>query len=170
MIFDVEVNGTIQRLQLERTATGYTVTMDGRTLAADVCEPMPGVVSVLIGEDGNGGRAYRAVPLIAAEERFIAMRGDPHRVSVADPRSLRGQHKRAGGANGKLQMKAVMPGRVARVLVEAGLEVAAHEAVLVVEAMKMQNELKVTRAGRVTEVRVSAGDTVAAGQVMLVIE
>ncbi len=165
MIYDVDVDGAVRRLQLEPTTTGYTVLMDGRRFEADICEPMPGIFSLLI-----DGCAHRCVPVRTADERFVALRGGQHRVAVADPRSLRAQRKQGGAANGKLLMKAVMPGRVARVLVTAGQEVAAHDPVLVVEAMKMQNELKATRAGRVTELRVAAGDTVAAGQVMLVIE
>jgi biotin carboxyl carrier protein len=72
--------------------------------------------------------------------------------------------------NGKLQIKASIPGRIARVLVAAGDEVAAHQAILVIEAMKMQNELKAARDGRVAEVRVAAGQAVAAGQVLAILE
>jgi biotin carboxyl carrier protein len=63
-----------------------------------------------------------------------------------------------------------MPGRVVRVLVEKGDSVAAHQAVLVIEAMKMQNELKSPKDGCVAEIRVSPGDTVAAGDTLAIIE
>ena len=63
-----------------------------------------------------------------------------------------------------------MAGRVVRVLAEAGSEVAAHDGVVVIEAMKMQNELRSPRAGRVAELRVAAGEMVSAGQVLAVIE
>jgi biotin carboxyl carrier protein len=63
-----------------------------------------------------------------------------------------------------------MPGRVVRVLAQAGDKVEANQGIVVIEAMKMQNELKSPKAGVVVEVRVSAGDTVAAGQVLAVIE
>jgi biotin carboxyl carrier protein len=63
-----------------------------------------------------------------------------------------------------------MPGRVVRVLVEKGDAVAAQQGVLVVEAMKMQNEMKSPRDGRIRELRVSAGDTVSAGDVLVIIE
>ena len=75
-----------------------------------------------------------------------------------------------GAANGTLEIKASMPGRIARVLVAAGEAVKAQQGILVIEAMKMQNELKSTREGRVAELRVAAGDKVAAGQVLAVIE
>jgi biotin carboxyl carrier protein len=63
-----------------------------------------------------------------------------------------------------------MPGRVVRVLLQAGDEVAAGEGVVVVEAMKMQNEIKSPKAGRVLEVRVTQGATVNANQVLAVVE
>ena len=63
-----------------------------------------------------------------------------------------------------------MPGRVVRVLAARGEEVEAHQGVVVIEAMKMQNELKSPKAGRVAEIRVAPGDTVSAGDVLAVIE
>jgi biotin carboxyl carrier protein len=63
-----------------------------------------------------------------------------------------------------------MPGRSVRVLVEAGDEVAEQQAIVVIEAMKMQNELKSPKSGRVTRVAVEVGDTVGAGEVLAVVE
>jgi biotin carboxyl carrier protein len=63
-----------------------------------------------------------------------------------------------------------MPGRVARVLVEPGETVDTHQGIVVIEAMKMQNELKSPRPARVAEVRVTAGDKVASGQILAVLE
>jgi biotin carboxyl carrier protein len=63
-----------------------------------------------------------------------------------------------------------MPGRVISLLVDPGQEVAAGEGLIVVEAMKMQNEMKAPRAGRVVAVKTVAGATVSAGDVLLVIE
>ena len=80
------------------------------------------------------------------------------------------QRKRPGSGNGTLQIKASMPGRVARVLVTPGETVVAHQGVVVIEAMKMQNELKAARDGRIAEVRVAAGDKVTSGQVLAVLE
>jgi biotin carboxyl carrier protein len=63
-----------------------------------------------------------------------------------------------------------MPGKVVRVLLNAGDEVAARQGVLVVEAMKMQNEVQSPKAGKIAEIKVSEGQTVNAGDVMAVIE
>ena len=63
-----------------------------------------------------------------------------------------------------------MPGRVVRVLVAPGDQLAAHQGVIVIEAMKMQNELKTPRAGKVVSIQVAAGDTVSANDKLIVIE
>jgi biotin carboxyl carrier protein len=63
-----------------------------------------------------------------------------------------------------------MPGRVVRLLVEAGGEVAEGQGVVVIEAMKMQNELKSPKAGRVARIGVAVGDTVGSGDVLVVVE
>jgi biotin carboxyl carrier protein len=162
---EVEVDGVVRRLSVERREDGYVVHMDGRAFPVDLCEPMPGVLSLLV-----EGRSYRCVRTVVADEGTIAVGTRQHRVAVSDPRSLRAQRKRPGAGNGALQIKASMPGRVARVLVAPGEAVAAHQGVVVIEAMKMQNELKAVRDGRIVEVRVAAGDKVASGQVLAVLE
>lgn len=173
---EVEVDGVLRRLALERQGEGWVAHMDGRPIPVDVCEPTPGVLLLLIGDSGDfgiddlGGRSYRCVRVVFADEETIAVGGRQHRVVVTDPRSLRARRKRTGAGNGTLQIKASMPGRVARVLVAPGEAVVAHQGLVVIEAMKMQNELKAARDGRIVEVRVAAGDKVASGQVLAVLE
>jgi biotin carboxyl carrier protein len=174
LALEVEVDGVLRRLALERQGEGWLVHMDGRAIAVDVCETTPGVLSLLLGDgtpgDHSGGRSYRCVRVLFADEETIAVDRRQHRVVVIDPRSLRARRKRPGAGNGTLQIKASMPGRVARVLVAPGEAVVAHQAIVVIEAMKMQNELKAARDGRIVEVRVTAGDKVASGQVLAVLE
>jgi biotin carboxyl carrier protein len=165
LTLEVEVDGVMRGMVVERGERGCTVQIDGRSIPVDICEPAPGVLSLLI-----GGRSYRCVRTVFADEETIAVGGQQHRVAVIDPRSLRSGRRRHGAGNGTLQIKASMPGRVARVLVAPGDAVAAHQGVVVIEAMKMQNELKAARDGRVAEVRVAAGDKVTSGQVLAVLE
>ncbi|MFL6427725.1 MAG: biotin/lipoyl-containing protein [Acidobacteriaceae bacterium] len=165
LLVEVEVDGVMRRLSVERQENGCVVYLDERTIPVDIHEPMPGVLSLII-----GGRSYRCVRSAMMDEETIAVSARQHRVAVTDRRSLRGQRKRPGAGNGALQIKASMPGRVARVLVAQGDAVVAHQGVVVIEAMKMQNELKAARDGRVVELRVAAGDKVASGQVLAVIE
>jgi biotin carboxyl carrier protein len=94
----------------------------------------------------------------------VVIRGHRYEFSLEDPRSLRSRRAGAGAADGPRTLHSPMPGRVIRILLPQGSEVAAQQGVLVVEAMKMQNELKSPKAGVVTKMLVSEGDTVAAGQ------
>ena len=112
------------------------------------------------------GRSY-AVAILAAGE--ISVNGRLFHVEVFDPRELRGRRS-AANSSGPQSVTAPMPGRVIRVLVDPGQEVAAEEGLIVVEAMKMQNEMKAPRAGRVAAVKTLAGATVSAGDILLVIE
>jgi biotin carboxyl carrier protein len=75
----------------------------------------------------------------------------------------------ATAATGSLEVRAAIPGRVAAVSVSAGDEVEAGATLLVVEAMKMQNELRAPRSGRVERVAVGAGDTIELGDLLAVI-
>jgi biotin carboxyl carrier protein len=112
------------------------------------------------------GRSY-AVAILGMGE--ISVNGRVFHVDVFDPRESRGRRSTAD-RSGPQAVVALMPGRVIRVLVEPGQEVAADEGLIVVEAMKMQNEMKAPRDGRVAAVKTAAGATVSAGDVLLVIE
>lgn len=83
----------------------------------------------------------------------------------------RRRHGRAGdaeaGGSGEQKLNAPMPGRIVRILVKAGDEVAARQGLIVMEAMKMENELVAARAGTVTEIAVAEGTTVEAGRLLL---
>ena len=83
---------------------------------------------------------------------------------------MRGAGASSGSADGIAEIKTAMPGKLVRVLVEAGAEIKQGESVLVVEAMKMQNEMKSPRAGVIVSINVKPGDTVNAGDVLAVIE
>jgi acetyl/propionyl-CoA carboxylase alpha subunit len=124
-------------------------------------EPMyPGSYSVLI-----DGRSYDVV----AAGGDVRVNGRVFHVEVFDPREMRGR-KNAAAGEGRQKIAAMMPGKVVRVLVQQGDAVEAGQGLVVVEAMKMQNEMKSPKAGRVIEVKTRADATVAAGEVLMVIE
>jgi biotin carboxyl carrier protein len=171
MKLDLEVDGQMQTVELEAGDAGqYRVTLDGQQLEVQWRLLRPGVLSLVI-----GGRSYRVV----REDDVSAGNGNgsaivfsggrfPYRVE--DPRSLKSRRAHGGGSDGPRTIKASMPGRVVRILAGRGDTVEAHQGVVVIEAMKMQNELKSPKAGTVAEIRVAAGDTVSAGDVLAVIE
>jgi biotin carboxyl carrier protein len=91
-------------------------------------------------------------------------------IKIVDPKRLRSGQNSGGHHHGVAQIVAPMPGKVVRVQVEAGAAVEKGAGVVVVEAMKMQNEMKSPHAGVVVSVNVKPGDTVNAGDVLAVLE
>jgi biotin carboxyl carrier protein len=107
--------------------------------------------------------------LLFVGDRVVECRVD-ERIKIVDPKRLRSGQNSGGHHHGVAQIVAPMPGKVVRVQVEAGATVEKGTGVVVVEAMKMQNELKSPRAGIVVAVNVKAGDTVNAGDVLAVLD
>jgi biotin carboxyl carrier protein len=142
-----EVGGRRYELDARRLGAGeYLLLHEGRVYECRV---------------GAGGRA-------GAFEVHVGERA--YEVALADPKRLAGARSAAAQDAGRAQLVAQMPGRVVRVLVEAGQEVEAGQPVVVVEAMKMQNEMKSPKAGTVADLRAQTGDTVNAGDILVVIE
>ena len=112
------------------------------------------------------GRSYRVSPGHGGQ---VWVNGSLLSMEVFDPRDLRSGGR--GSANhGRQEIAAMMPGKVIRVLVSAGDSVEEGQGLVVVEAMKMQNEMKSPKSGRVAEVRARPEATVAAGEVLVVVE
>jgi biotin carboxyl carrier protein len=120
-----------------------------------------GSASVLI-----GGRNFQVV---LSQEGEVEVNGRRLHVEVFDPRDRRTTHDSVAN-HGSQHVRAPMPGKVVRVLAEVGDLVEEGRGLVVVEAMKMQNEMKSPQAGRVTEVRARPGAAVTAGEVLVVIE
>jgi biotin carboxyl carrier protein len=128
--------------------------------AADIVETEPGVYSVIAGESSSEVR-------VVGNEVSIA--GETFVFEVDDPRRWKGTSQ-GGGTQGRTSLTAAMPGKIVRVLVAVGEEVRAGQGIMVVEAMKMQNELKSSRDGRVTSIEVRENESVNAGAVLANIE
>jgi biotin carboxyl carrier protein len=166
MKLELEIDG--QLIETEFTATNGLVrlTSSGATHEAQVSEPEPGLFTIII-----NNRVYRCAlekPPNGSIE--IIVNGKRIPVAVRDKKRLRGHAGAGAGAGGRVTLSSPMPGKVVRVLLNVGDEVAAHQGVLVVEAMKMQNEVQSPRAGKVAEIKVAEGQTVNAGEVLAVIE
>jgi len=107
----------------------------------------------------------------AEKEAFdVTIRGRSHAVTIVDPKRLRSGQNSDRHHHGVAEIRASMPGKVVRVQTEAGETVEKGAGVIVVEAMKMQNEMKSPRDGVIVSINVQAGDTVNAGDVLAVIE
>jgi biotin carboxyl carrier protein len=167
MMLQIEMNGELRQIELTQGEGGqYRASIDGEP-SVDVQAQMirPGVLSLHM-----AGRAYRCVLEESAEGTAIYLAGKRLLYRVDDPRSLKSHRSRHAGTEGPKPVTAPMPGRVVRVLVNVGDTVEAHQGIVVIEAMKMQNELKSLKAGKVVQIRVEPGGTVAAGDVLAVIE
>ncbi len=159
----IEIGGKKRRVELPAGASGGLLecSVDGVAVSADVRLLEPGVMSLLV-----NGRQYRCV----FDGDGVVIGGRKYGFEVDDPRSLQGRRGSGGGTEGPRPVKAPMPGRVVRLLVEVGDEVGEGQGVVVIEAMKMQNELKSPKVGRVVRVGVGVGDTVGSGDVLVVVE
>lgn len=146
--------------RLRVTVDGDAVELTSEALSVELVEPC--VYSVLI-----DGHSYDV--RLSADARQAWIRGRMIELLVEDPRELTAENA-LGLAAGRREITAPMPGKVVRVLVAEGEEVAAGQGIVVVEAMKMQNEMPSPKAGKVTSVRVRAGDAVAAGDVLAAVE
>lgn len=159
----IVLDGTRRRVDLPSASAegSQEYLVDGVAFAADARVLEPGVISLMV-----EGRQYRCV----LDGDAVLVDGRRYPFEVDDPRSLAGRRRAGGGAAGPRPVKSPMPGRVVRVLVTVGDEVVEHQGVVVIEAMKMQNELKAPKAGRVASIAVEVGETVGSGDVLAVIE
>jgi biotin carboxyl carrier protein len=163
----VEIDGRSCTLEIQRNGTAVGYTLNGSIESsgiASITELMPGVFSVLL---DTRSFEVRIIPSSDALEVWIG--SERHTVSISDLRD-RSTRNRKIGASGPVELRAQMPGKVVTVLVELGAAVQAGQGLIVVEAMKMQNEMKSPKNGVVSKIHAAEGATVAAGQPLLVVE
>ena len=142
----------------------YRVSIDGRTRVVDGRPAGTTTLSLLI------DHASAEVSVLArGDEYAVEVGGRLHRLRLLDERATRRQ-ARAGMGSGSPEVRAAMPGKVVAVLVEIGASVERGQGLLVIEAMKMENEIGAPRRGRVVEIRVQPGQAVEAGETLVVIE
>lgn len=171
MKFDIEIDGQTRTVELEPGEGGhYRVMLDGKPLEVQARLLRQGVLSLVV-----AGRSYRVVREDDASAgngggSAVVYAGTRFPYHIENPRSLKARRSQAAGADGPRAIKASMPGRVVRVLASRGEKVKEHQGIVVIEAMKMQNELRSPKTGTVAEVRVAAGDTVSTGDVLAVVE
>jgi biotin carboxyl carrier protein len=162
--YDITIDGKNYRLDLNRSEGCWSCRLDGREVEVDAVLARPDVLSLRIGNQAYEVKCERVagdMHLWVGSARFAA--------EVRDPRSLRGR-VRAVDDQGPKKLTAPMPGKIVRVLVSQGAEVEAGTGVLVVEAMKMQNEIKSPKKGTIQKILVSVGAAVNAGDVLAIVE
>jgi biotin carboxyl carrier protein len=139
------------------------LTIDGRLVEACAVRVSRNVYSVLL-----GGRSIE----VTAEETpgglLLHANGREFQLEIVDPRAWRGGRGAGIELEGRQQLVAPMPGKIVRVLVGVGCQVSAGEGLLVIEAMKMQNEIRSPKSGTVEKLA-REGQTVTAGEILAIV-
>jgi biotin carboxyl carrier protein len=164
MTYDIAIDGKHYRLDLNRADGRWSCLVDGREVEVDAVLARRDVLSLRI-----GNQAYEVKCERVASDMHLWVGSARFAAEVRDPRSLRGR-VRAVDEHGPKKLTAPMPGKIVRVLVSQGAEVEAGAGVLVVEAMKMQNEIKSPKKGTIQKILVSEGAAVNVGDVLAIVE
>jgi biotin carboxyl carrier protein len=165
MTYDIIVEGTPHRLELEHKDNVYGCKLDGKAMVVDAVLSRPNVLSLII-----GGKAYEVKRELVGSELHVWVKNARYAVEVRDPRSFRSRKASSQGGAGPRKLMAPMPGKVVRLLVQEGEEVESGQGLIVVEAMKMQNELKAPRKGIVRRILAAPGAAVNPGDVLAIVD
>ncbi len=161
MMFEATADGRTMRVEVRGQDGRYTVVLDGRPLEVDARETGPHFLSVLL-----GGRSYE----VGIEKRpggyTVVLTDDVVAVDLVDASRAAPARRVSGPA----RIAAPMPGKLVRVLVSPGQDVQAGQGLVVVEAMKMENEIRAPRSGRVKDVPAREGQAVETGALLVVVE
>jgi biotin carboxyl carrier protein len=176
MIYEVAIGDRVRTVGIVRKGGLLHVELDGRVHVVDARRINDAVVSMLVQLDGADLPARSLDASFATKP--VAGDFDVHLDGRTIPLQIRpagsfGRQKTAGGAaagSGPQRVTSPMPGKVVKVLVKPGDDVTARQGLVVVEAMKMENELRAARDGRVREIAVAEGQSVDAGTVLLIVE
>jgi acetyl/propionyl-CoA carboxylase alpha subunit len=171
MTFEIEIEGRTRTVSVERLgADRYRMVLDGHTHVLSAARVGAFGYSLILDGEASTSRDVHVAPTGTIGELLVHLDGQVAAVTTNGRAARRGSRDAAGSAGGEQKVVAPMPGRIVKVLVGPGDEVAARQGVVVVEAMKMENELRAPRSGRVREVSVSPGASVEAGRVLVVLE
>jgi biotin carboxyl carrier protein len=168
MKLTAELAGEKHELDVRHDGGRVVAEIDGRRYELEARALQPGLYLLLA--DGQVYECRVNHPGTKREAAEVTVGNQAYAITLTDPKRLGSAQSSDHHAEGRSQIIAPMPGKVVRVLVEAGAEVEAGAGLLVVEAMKMQNEMKSPRAGRVTIINVAEGATVNAGDLLAVVE
>lgn len=169
MLYEVTIGGQTLHVELARVDGqwhchfGKDKTSSGAPLDAALVGPE--AISLIY-----KGKSFEIRREVSSDGVRIWVNGESYLVEVSDPRSFRGRRKRSDSEAGPRKLIAPMPGKVVRVLVSDASEVEAGQGIMVIEAMKMQNEIKSPKKGRVQKIAVQSGASVNAGDLLAVVE
>lgn len=181
MRYEIEVGGRTRQVVVTRVGGGFAVTVDQRTWQVDAARIDAHTLSLIVdGDSEKGGIPVFQVGAFSSDVSVIAnpstgqltvhVGPTPVAVTVNGRRRWGRKDESAGDGAGPQRLTAPMPGKIVRLLVKPGDPVTARQALVVVEAMKMENELRAARAGTIAEVHAREGASVEAGALLIVIQ
>ncbi len=165
MTYEILIDGKSSKLELHHTESGFRCVLDGRVVPVDAEMASPDIMSLLI-----EGRSFEIKRENVNGEVFLWVGNVRYTAEVRDPRARRSSEGSNSDAAGPKKLKAPMPGKVVRIMVVVGDAVEAGQGVIVIEAMKMQNELKSPKKGVIKSIVAREGGTVNSGDALLVVE
>jgi biotin carboxyl carrier protein len=170
MTYEVDVNGRAHKVEVEKTEDRFTVTVDGQRHVVDVT-PINGSLSLIL-DDGKSYEVAIAEQGAGSGNLAVHVNGRVVNTSIGTSRASWARPGQDGAAAGEgpHRVTAPMPGKIVKLLVKLGDRVTARQGVVVVEAMKMENELRSQKAGTVTAVNAAEGVSVEAGAVLVIVE
>lgn len=157
-----ELNNEKHEVEIKRDGEKVFAKIDEREYQLEASEVEPNVY--LFKHDNQIHQIY------VAPNGIVNIGNHQFEIKLIDPKRLRGSSGADAKADGIAEIKTAMPGKIVRILVEEGAEIKQGEGVIVVEAMKMQNEMKSPKDGIIKEIRVNEGATVNTGDVLVIIE
>jgi biotin carboxyl carrier protein len=165
MLYDVTIDGKNYRLALQRAGACWQCQLDGREVPVDAVLARHDVLSLLI-----EGKAYEIKRERTATDLHLWVGRVRYAAELRDPRSLRSRKGGPGDDTGPRKLIAPMPGKVIRILLQEKATVEPGQGILVMEAMKMQNEIKSPRKGTIQKILATEGSNVNAGDVLAIVE
>jgi biotin carboxyl carrier protein len=166
--YEIEVGGRTRKVSVSRAGEAFAVTVDGRTTLVDVARIDGQTLSLILDNARSKDALVTAGP--AAGDLTVTVDGTQVPVVLNGRRRHRRDGAKGSGSDRPEKLTAPMPGKIVRVLVKAGDKVVARQPLVVVEAMKMENELRSGRDGVVAEVHASEGQSVDRGALLVVIQ
>ncbi len=162
---EIELDGKLRSVEVMHSGERARWTVDGNALEADAVEVSPGIYSILV-----GGKSLEAH--VEAKGDFqlrVTVAGREYEAAIRNPRKWERDRVAGAEAEGRQQVTTPMPGKIVLVLMKTGDAVDAGQGIVVVEAMKMQNEIRSPKSGTVERLLVVAGQTVNAGEVVAIV-
>jgi biotin carboxyl carrier protein len=160
------VQGKQRTVEISQSDGLFHVTLDGKSFLVDAFRPGHQSLSMLI-----EGQTYEVGIAKSGSHFSVYFYNDTIEFDLMDARKFRSSGEtRSSGSSGPLKIHAPMPGKIIKVTVTEQSTVQEGDALLVIEAMKMQNELKAPKSGRVSKINVREGEAVSNSQVLLVLD